>query len=228
MMKRVLEFMIIPLVLGLMAAPAGAFNVPVPGRSLLRVPVRSLVELRFKSVVRQGYDVSCGAASLATLLKFYYGQSGVTEKRVINEIIKVGDKEKIQKFGFSLLELKRYAELKGYRSGGFKLDDVTKLSKLKIPAITLIRSRGYAHFVVVKGISEGQVFYADPAFGNRAKPMSQFAKEWSGVILVVANSKPPSESAFQFVGVPKAPVSDVILLQQRGFQSRIVPGPGEF
>ena len=227
-MKHFIHIVIISMALGFQGLNADAFTVSVPGNSLFNVPVQSLVSLRFKKVVRQGYDVSCGAASLATLLKYYYGKKEVSEKQLIAEIIKVGDREKIKKYGFSLLELKRYAESQGYQSGGFKIKDVTKLAQLKIPAITLIRPRGYAHFVVVKGVSKGQIHYADPAFGNRSKSMKEFAKEWSGVILVVASNKLPPKSAFEMVGVAKAPVSDVILLQERGFRSSLIPGPGEF
>lgn len=227
-MRYLIRIAIISVILGVTALSANAFTVSVPGNSLFNVRVRSLVELRFKNVVRQGFDVSCGAASLATLLKYYYGKKGISEKEVISGAIKLGDKEKIKKFGFSLLELKRYAESKGYRSGGFKISDVKKLAQLKIPAITLIRPRGYAHFVVIKGVSKGQIYYADPAFGNRSKPMDEFAKEWSGVVLVVASNKLPAKSAFELAGLTKAPVSDVILLQQRGFRTTIIPGPGEF
>ncbi len=227
-MRTLIHIAIILLILGPPALNADAFTISVPGNSLFNVRVRSMVALRFKKVVRQGYDVSCGAASLATLLKYYYGKKEVSEKQLIGEIIKVGDREKIKKYGFSLLELKRYAESRGYRSGGFKIKDVNKLAQLKVPAITMIRPRGYAHFVVLKGMSKGQIYYADPAFGNRSKPMEEFAKEWSGVILVVASNKLPAKSAFEMVGATKAPVSDVILLQERGFRSSIIPGPGEF
>lgn len=227
-MKILIRVAIFLLVHALSTFGLEAFPIAVPGNSLFNVKVESMVSLRFKKVVRQGFDVSCGAASLATLLKYYYGIKDVSEKQLISEIFKMGDQEKIKKFGFSLLELKRYAESKGFQSGGFRIEDVSKLAQLKIPAITLIRPRGYAHFVVLKGMSKGQVYYADPAFGNRSKSVVEFAKEWSGVILVIASKKLPANNAFEMVGLAKAPVNDVILLYERGLRSSVILGPGEF
>ena len=82
---------------------------------------------------------------------------------------------------FSLLELKRYGETRGYVSRGFKVTDPKKIAQLKIPALTLINTRGYNHFVVIKGVKNGEVFIADPAFGNSSKPLDTFVKDWSGV-----------------------------------------------
>jgi hypothetical protein len=61
------------LVVGAWAAPATAAElVALPGRTVITAPVKSMMELRFVNVVRQAYDVSCGAAALATLLTYYY------------------------------------------------------------------------------------------------------------------------------------------------------------
>ena len=49
----------------------------------IRVPVRSWKTLRNARVVKQNLDYSCGAASLATLLNEFYGQS-VTEQELLN------------------------------------------------------------------------------------------------------------------------------------------------
>ena len=39
------------------------------------IPVSSLEERRFATVIRQKYDFSCGSAAVATLLKYHYGLS---------------------------------------------------------------------------------------------------------------------------------------------------------
>ena len=49
-------------------------------------PVRSFLELRQRNVVMQEWDLSCGAAALATLLNFQHGM-GLTEKEVAIELI---------------------------------------------------------------------------------------------------------------------------------------------
>ena len=142
-------------------------------------------------------------------------------------MLELGDKEKIQKEGFSLLEMKRFAERRGYVAGGYRITDVDKLTNLKVPAITLINVRGYAHFAVIKGVSEGQVFIADPAFGNRSRPLEDFAGEWNNVILVVLSDSRPPTSAFALDPTLKAPGRDVMVIVDRGLRT-IAPGAGEF
>jgi predicted double-glycine peptidase len=212
--------------LAVWVATVEAAPVPVPGRDLLNVPVQSLVALRFKNVVRQAYDVSCGAAALATLLKYYYGEQ-VTEHEIVQAMLKLGDAAKIQEEGFSLLEMKRYAQQQGYVVGGYRLDDVHHLNKLNAPVITLMNIRGYAHFVVIKGVAEGQVFIADPAFGNRSQSLEQFAQEWNRTILVILSNTNAGQNAFTLDPALKAPMREVILLLDRALHT-ITPAAGEF
>ncbi|MGH7004092.1 MAG: C39 family peptidase, partial [Alphaproteobacteria bacterium] len=142
---------------------------------------KSMVDLRFVNVVRQRFDLSCGAAAVATLLSHFYGDV-VDEKAVIEDALKTGDKEKIEKDGFSMLELKRYGDRRGYAVQGFKITKPDAITEIKIPFLTLINSRGYDHFVIVKGTKDGIVYIADPAFGNRSRPLAEFKAEWSQVI----------------------------------------------
>ncbi|MFP4904453.1 peptidase C39, partial [Paraburkholderia sp. BR14261] len=39
----------------------------------VKLPLHSMRDLRYRSIVSQQYDYSCGAAALATLLKYGYG-----------------------------------------------------------------------------------------------------------------------------------------------------------
>ncbi len=212
--------------LGTPPAPVEAITFQMPGQTLLNVPVRTIVELRYKNVVRQAHDISCGAAALATLLKYYYAED-VTEREAIDAMVALGDREKIQKEGFSLLEMKWFAEKKGYVATGYRINDVNNLTKLKIPAITVVKVRGYAHFVVIKGVANGQVFIADPAFGNRSRPLEGFDGEWNKVILVVLHSTRTGSSAFSLDPTLKVRGSDVRLFLDQRFPS-IAPGSGEF
>lgn len=223
---RVRGLAVVLLLLTPQAIPAGTLPVPVPGQTLFNVRVRSLVELRFEHVVRQAHDVSCGAAALATLLRYYYSEQ-VTEREIIEAMLELGNKTKIQKEGFSLLEMKRFAERRGYVSRGYQIADVRKLSELKVPAISLVTVRGYAHFVVIKGVAQGQVFVADPAFGNRSRPLESFAQEWNGMLLIVLSQTRAGNSAFTLDPTLKARASDVMLFLDRGLRS-ITPAAGEF
>ena len=158
--------------------------------SNLYMPVKSFVDLRFRGLVRQTEDLSCGAAALATLLQYYFDRP-VSEREVIDDILEnVSDEKRnnIDQFGFSLLELKQAGERNGLFGGGFRLKGVESLEKLKAPVIALTNVRGYAHFVVVRGAKNGKVFVADPAFGNRTQGAEEFAREWDGVVLTLIDT----------------------------------------
>lgn len=150
----------------------------------LRVDVESVRDQRFHHVVSQTLDYSCGAAAIATLLRFHYDDP-VTEPEIVREMALHGDPEKIRREGFSLLDLKTYAERRGYETQGFRIEpDV--LDRLAIPSITLVHTRGYSHFVVLKGARKGVVYLADPALGQRNLPIDQFVKEWEKVVFFIA------------------------------------------
>lgn len=209
------------------AAPTqGVVALPGAGRTVVQAPVKSLVELRFRNVVRQANDLSCGAAALATILTHFYGDT-VPERKVIEEALQLGDRDKILRDGFSMLELKRFAERQGYVAAGYRLQRVEDLAKLRVPALTLVNIRGYAHFVVIKGVVEGQVLVADPAFGNRVRPLRAFDREWNKVILVVLSRDRAGDTAFFEDGALRARVGETTRLLDPVLHT-IVPRPGEF
>lgn len=191
------------------AAPVRAteFNA---GPSLVSVPLTTLTAMRFKNVMHQTRDLSCGAAALGTILRYYYGED-VTEEQIIDEGIKVGDSNKIARDGFSMLELKKIAEKRGYQTGGFRIPDAEKLAVLKVPVITLMNVRGYNHFVVIKGVSEGRVYIADPAFGNELRTLESFAADWDHVILVAVSPKLQPTEGLPLGSGTKAPLSGVVV-----------------
>ena len=79
--------------------------------------------------------------------------------------------------GFSLLDLKRYAENRGYQGIGYgqlTLDDLLA----RAPMIVPVRFHGYNHFVVVRGAAGNRVLLADPAFGNYTMLATKFERSW--------------------------------------------------
>ncbi|WP_432723632.1 C39 family peptidase [Jeongeupia wiesaeckerbachi] len=165
---------------------AGAADMPVPGftgdiRPQLRA--KSLREIRFTNVVEQKTDFSCGAATLATVLRYAYGLDA-PEEVVLKGMISETNEETVRKLGFSMLDMKRYVEALGFRSKGYKLQPEA-LQSLKIPAITLLDTNGYKHFVVIRKATATTVYLADPSVGNREVSMEEFVPQWSGVLLAV-------------------------------------------
>ena len=143
--------------------------------------VKSLLEMRRENMVKQQWDLSCGAAALTTILNFQH-QDMVTEKQVATMLM--GREEYIKnpllvniRQGFSLLDLKRYADGRGYEGIGYgklTLDDLIK----KAPIIVPVNLLGYNHFVIFRGIKGNRVLLADPAWGNRTLLIKQFEDAW--------------------------------------------------
>lgn len=146
-----------------------------------RQPVRSLLEMRTELVVMQEWDLSCGAAALAILLNHQHGDP-VSEREIalglIQRDVYVDRPEVVQiQHGFSLLDLKRYVDARGYEGVGFgrmSFDDLIERAPVMVP----IRTRGYNHFVVFRGVRGNRVLLADPAFGNRTMTRDRFMQAW--------------------------------------------------
>ncbi len=144
-------------------------------------------EFNFKNVVKQKFDYSCGSAALATLLNYYLGER-FSEQQVIQGLMHYGDAEKIQeRRAFSLLDMKRFCEVLGYKADGYKadLDDLKSLHK---PAIVPIELLGYKHFVIFRGIYKDHIFFADPYRGNSSYTIDEFLEIWSQNVIFVVSS----------------------------------------
>ena len=164
-------------------------------------PVRSLLEMRQENVVVQQWDTSCGAAALATLLKYQHGLA-LSEKQIAEAMLRRTNPLKVKtRGGFSLLDLKRYADGQGLQGVGYMnagLDDVLEMGPAVVPVVV----RGYPHFVVVRGKLEDKVLIADPAFGNRTMDVRSFEKAWQGGIAFVVKRRDGKEPPNQLTERP--------------------------
>jgi hypothetical protein len=141
--------------------------------------VRSLLEMRREQVVMQEWDASCGAAALATVLSFSFNDP-VSERAVAQGMLRRTDALRVKvRGGFSLLDLKRFAESRGYAAEGYRDLGVDELLAMQSPIVP-IDEFGYAHFVVVRGRADGRIEIADPAFGRRSMPLERFLSAWQG------------------------------------------------
>jgi uncharacterized protein len=153
-----------------------------PGLARTDHVVSSLLEQRHRHVILQQFDLSCGAAALATILRYQHGES-LDERRValglISRDVYVANPGILRiRQGFSLLDMKRYVEQLGYDGialGELTFDDLLDLA----PAIVPVRMHGYNHFVVFRGRLGNSVALADPAFGNRTLTLERFIAAWT-------------------------------------------------
>jgi predicted double-glycine peptidase len=144
-------------------------------------PVRSLLELRQRHVVLQQWELSCGAAALATILRYQYGVP-VTERSVALGLISraeyIANPDLVRlRQGFSLLDMKRFVDSLGYEGiglGQLALPDLFKRAPLIVP----VNFHGFPHFVVFRGGAQNSVLLADPAFGNITMSKVKFLKSW--------------------------------------------------
>ncbi len=174
-------------------APAGEVPMVIGGFST-SVPVESIRERRFRSVVRQHYDFSCGSAAVATLLNYHYDWP-TDERSVLLSMMALGDQEKIRREGFSLLDMKRYLKSIGFNANGYRAN-LAKLESVGIPAIALINHNGYLHFVVIKGVRKDVVLIGDSALGLRVVDRGDFEKMWNNILFVITNEKELAQSTF--------------------------------
>ena len=219
-------------VLGGVAGPAEAGRVrAIVGGSSFSVPVTTIKEARFKTVVKQQYDFSCGAAAVATLLTFHYDRP-TSEQDVFKVMFAAGDKDVIRKEGFSLLDMKNYLEATGYKADGFRIS-LDTLAKGRIPAIVLVEIRGYKHFVVIKGIRGDEVVVGGPAFGVKIYARAKFQKVLaSDVVFVVRTEKELARKHFNdekdWAVRAKAPFGTALSRQELGTLLVLLPAGNEF
>ncbi|MBX9401045.1 C39 family peptidase [Lysobacter sp. BMK333-48F3] len=159
-------------------------NGAVPGIK----PMRTMRDLRYRDLLQQRYDFSCGSAALASLLHYGYGLD-VSEAEMIKKMMVGVDPKEVVRNGFSMLDMKRYVSSIGMRAHGFRIEP-DALYRLQMPVIALLDLKGYRHFVVVKGAAGGRVFVADPALGHRVMSEADFVRGWNGIVLAVVGDRP--------------------------------------
>ncbi|TAL95682.1 MAG: peptidase C39 [Paraburkholderia sp.] len=166
---------------------AGHAQAVIDTSTLMGVPlhktVRSMKDIRYGHIVSQQFDYSCGAAALATLLKYGYGID-IPETELIRRMMVFSTPDVVVKNGFSMLDMKKFVETIGLRGRGYRVN-IDALYHLQIPVMVLMNIGGYEHFVIVKHAQDGRVFIADPALGNRIVLEEDFAKTWNGLVFAV-------------------------------------------
>jgi uncharacterized protein len=143
--------------------------------------VRSLLEMREDRVVVQKWDLSCGAAALATILNYQHGDP-ISERDIAKGLIEreeyIANPALVRaRQGFSLLDLKRFVDHRGYEGQGFGKLSVQDLVE-RAPIMVPVNLHGYNHFVVFRGMRGNRVLLADPAFGNRTMLAAKFERAW--------------------------------------------------
>ncbi|MDO9394033.1 MAG: C39 family peptidase [Methylotenera sp.] len=166
------------------------------------VATKSWKAMRDADVVKQNFDYSCGAASLATLLNEFYGLS-LTEVQILTYMNK-------QDLMANFDDMARVVSRYGFKAGGVALS-YEQLAKLTVPVVVYLRHRNQDHFSVLRGISETHVQLADPSWGNRIYSKAQFLAMWETredeklkgkILLVLQTSREPITKNQAFFAPP--------------------------
>jgi hypothetical protein len=175
------------------AAVLAVAGVLAQARNLAEPPSDSVVGKRSPAasgIIEQSTDSSCGAASLASIARYWLGMKSVTEESVLAKITSLrADASSGARPGVSVGNLMRAADSLGLVSTAH-LVPATELHKLSKPVIALIERESLPpHFVIVKGVRNGRVELADvsPGMGHVHEAMASFEKQWAkdGVGLLV-------------------------------------------
>lgn len=163
------------------------------GDQAVESSVTSWTEMRFEGVVEQSYDFSCGAASVATILTYFYNDQK-KERAIVKFLLeKIGvEKEKKgnrEDLALSFKDLKKYAQSQGYKAVGLALP-MDSLRKLQVPVMLYLKTSDYDHFVVFRGMDDQYVYLADPSFGNRSLRIARF----KDMFYTSADSKYPGKA----------------------------------
>lgn len=204
--------------------------VGVVGGANFNIQGKSFAERRFNTVYKQQFDFSCGSAALASLLTFHYDDV-VDEQSVFIDMYQHGDQEKIKREGFSMLDMKRYLERRGYRSDGFKIN-LDQLFSTGNPAITIINHNGYMHFVIIKGVDTYRVLLGDPALGVKSIRRSEFEEMWENRILFLIHDNRDPVISYQKINDEWigriSPLDEAVSQTSLGVYNVLRPGPWDF
>lgn len=165
---------------------------------IFRRNVKSWLDIRNQNIVMQQRDYSCGAAALATLIRYHW-RDDATETALLVEVVKMLTpeemKDRIEK-GLSLTDLRRLAVRFGYQAtiGRLSFD---KLKESKVPLVVGIVVDEFDHFVVYRGTDGYYVYLADPARGNVKTPIRKFLEQWqeNAVLVVVKPGVDPVKTS---------------------------------
>lgn len=192
-------FVLTPILLLVSHVPSLAQS-PTNQRSVVRdqafrfsKPVFSWREIKTQNIVMQQRDYSCGAAALATLLRFYWGHQ-VNEEMIlgtVEQMLEPAELEDRAREGLSMTDLKDAAIKLGYLA---TVGEVTydELTGSKVPVVLVVNLGGTNHFVVFRGVVGDAVFLADPLRGHKRISAQAFKRAWQQNAILVA--APPGET----------------------------------
>jgi hypothetical protein len=153
------------------------------------IKLKSWTSLKHERVVQQGLDYSCGSASIATILRYYFGDDWREDVIIADTTLRMSEQVLTDRIknGFSMMDMKQTLIRLGYQAAGVKLT-TEQAAKLKGPVIVLLYKETSNHFVVLRGIKNDEAFLSDPTAGNVRISIDEFSQQWKGEALIIGKA----------------------------------------
>ncbi|EAJ2825158.1 peptidase C39 [Campylobacter jejuni] len=151
--------------------------------------VKSYQEIKNEKVVRQNYEESCGAASLATLINTL-DDNNLTEL----DLLKTMSGQKLYTDMVSFADLNDAVKKLGYESKSYKVDRKILENIISVPILAKIEDDPrFPHFVVIINHKGNYLQILDPSYGEYISSKREFYSVWDrynkGGFALVVNPK---------------------------------------
>ncbi|MPB21637.1 peptidase C39 [Campylobacter upsaliensis] len=151
--------------------------------------VKSYQEIKNEKVIRQNYEESCGAASLATLINIL-DDSNLTE----SDLLKAMSGQQLYTNMVSFADLNDAVKKLGFQSKSYKIDRKILESIISVPILVKIEDDPrFPHFVVIINHKGNYLQILDPSYGEYISSKREFYSVWDrykkGGFALVVNPK---------------------------------------
>ncbi|EIW2410599.1 C39 family peptidase [Campylobacter upsaliensis] len=136
--------------------------------------VKSYQEIKNEKVIRQNYEESCGAASLATLINIL-DDSNLTE----SDLLKAMSGQQLYTDMVSFADLNDAVKKLGFQSKSYKIDRKILESIISVPILVKIEDDPrFPHFVVIINHKGNYLQILDPSYGEYISSKREFYSVW--------------------------------------------------
>ena len=146
----------------------------------------SYIEIKYSATVPQHFDFSCGGATIATILTYYWGRP-TTEVEVLDKLrsrYPGQEWSKLKDNGFSLDDLIWASNKLGFEAQAAAIA-ADELEKVSGPIIVHLDVGKFQHFSVMRLRKGGRTYLSDPVEGAKSLSNEEFDRQYTGSALAI-------------------------------------------
>lgn len=142
--------------------------------------------LRFAYSMEQGYDTSCGLATLACFMDRFWGveadETALAKEFFLDKLAE-GD------LTVTFSEMARILEARGFAWKAYRMSFPQLAAAAGYAPLIVHYDKPEGHFALVLSLSDSELIIADPAEGTIVLGRGYFESRWSGAVLVAVHPK---------------------------------------